>query len=733
MASSVRKSGRQRKPTRKADDDPFAGIELSDEERVRVRSDDDDSADEFVAPAEAEEPSEDDVLEGEDDIELEDDSPAVDDDFSDIDMTFDELATPRKTSDRPRKSRPGERPVPMSSTLRASRGLSDPRLRGSKEQIRLFMFGPAEADQQRALHNVYRWKLDAVLPSRHSKAGLGGYHRSYYEKETMRKQDMENDWKWYDDHGGKEAFQQHQEVTELGAAAGTAYLPGDSTPINLLLGEYDKQHLYKLPPLAALDLDKPFLADPDDDRPQSKRMAKRSGWIINIGERVQTIGWAPNQEGDTQYLALATLTIDSCLDQNVPSAFTPQVTPKKSAIQIWEFTKAEDGYFDPTTPPQLRQVICADFGDIRQLKWCHFPRKYEEENIAGKRLGLLAGVWADGHIRVIDVHLSAATSGTQYLHLDSVAFAAIPDGEVFSAVCWVSAHALIGSTSKGGMGLFSLPTSLGSSPATPLVSSILQSTYITAITTCYPSRPHILVSTSLSGYISMTDLSRVTTSTRINPSNTIFSPRARIARQVIEWHDWSQMVLTIDDNQTLQGLPLRRFFGYSGMVRYKSSVLSLAASECHPFIAGAQISGDVSTTNIMRRVFNSKEILSLGRWFQHTWRRTVSPQLKLPGNESLEATTNGSNESQGRDQTTMATDTKDRGMTRFVEGFKAETTLIFKLQVSKDPNALGLFTTIHEAQTAVTQVAWNPNLCCGGWIAAGTATGLLRVEDLGTS
>ncbi|KAF1986990.1 hypothetical protein K402DRAFT_393136 [Aulographum hederae CBS 113979] len=41
-----------------------------------------------------------------------------------------------------------------------------------------------------------------------------------------------------------------------------------------------------------------------------------------------------------------------------------------------------------------------------------------------------------------------------------------------------------------------------------------------------------------------------------------------------------------------------------------------------------------------------------------------------------------------------------------------------------------LYTTLYEGSSAVTCVAWNPNVSCGGWAAAGCASGLVRVEDL---
>jgi transcription factor C subunit 6 len=38
--------------------------------------------------------------------------------------------------------------------------------------------------------------------------------------------------------------------------------------------------------------------------------------------------------------------------------------------------------------------------------------------------------------------------------------------------------------------------------------------------------------------------------------------------------------------------------------------------------------------------------------------------------------------------------------------------------------------TIHEEETHVTALSWNPNQSCAGWASAGLGCGLLRIEDL---
>ena len=58
--------------------------------------------------------------------------------------------------------------------------------------------------------------------------------------------------------------------------------------------------------------------------------------------------------------------------------------------------------------------LCPDWGDPRQLKFCSTPR--EERDGYGEdghrlRLALLAGVWADGFVRVLDLRVDRRAEG----------------------------------------------------------------------------------------------------------------------------------------------------------------------------------------------------------------------------------------------------------------------------------------------------------------------------------
>lgn len=41
-----------------------------------------------------------------------------------------------------------------------------------------------------------------------------------------------------------------------------------------------------------------------------------------------------------------------------------------------------------------------------------------------------------------------------------------------------------------------------------------------------------------------------------------------------------------------------------------------------------------------------------------------------------------------------------------------------------------VISTVREEEEGVTQIDWNPNLVCGGWVAVGWGSGLVRVQDL---
>jgi transcription factor C subunit 6 len=72
-------------------------------------------------------------------------------------------------------------------------------------------------------------------------------------------------------------------------------------------------------------------------------------------------------------------------------------------------------------------------------------------------------------------------------------------------------------------------------------------------------------------------------------------------------------------------------------------------------------------------------------------------------------------------------------LVRISEGYRAVQQGIAHSAVSKRKGnpEIGRSISIFEEKSAVTALAWNPNLKYGTWAVAGMGSGLLRVEDVG--
>lgn len=75
----------------------------------------------------------------------------------------------------------------------------------------------------------------------------------------------------------------------------------------------------------------------------------------------------------------------------------------------------------------------------------------------------------------------------------------------------------------------------------------------------------------------------------------------------------------------------------------------------------------------------------------------------------------------------------DKPLARIMEGYKASQPGVQHSVTSKKAKnpELGKGLTIYEEPSAITVLAWNPNLKFGTWAVAGMGDGLLRVEDVG--
>lgn len=778
MSSPARKSARRRQPSKKYTVDAFEGLDIPDSVADSTRpapipiEDSGDDADFHADANVSPEPAEDELsnagdIEREEPDELDDANTQAEEEYD----NEEESVVGASDAEKP-LFRKGKRKKPEWGKSKGGRahqadprfqprGLLEPATRGSKEVQRLFMFGPTVEDQTPPLQGHFKWSAEPTLPSRNSSAGgFGGFTRSFSLREEAVKRESDEGWEWYDLEGGKESFSTAQAVSALDPAEGQTYMPAISTPpLKFAMGPFKDQRLYKLHVGSSMNLNEAFVPEaPSADLPTPSQDPRsvRNGWFVNLGRRVTSLDWVPNQKGPRQFLAISTLSDtvseseEAAYEATKSPAFTPQPSYKAS-IQIWEFRADDDGRVDMQQPPQLRRVICTAWGELKSLKWCPAPRIYPESSeTSALNLGLLASFWGDGAVRVLDVSISASVDmACEYVRYNGAALAIRPPNTVCSCFTWLSSTGIAVASANGTLGVWHIPSSIkathmhhpgqDSQPssvqsAEPVMYASLATTYILGIVSCYPSRPNMLLATTMAGHLFMLDLMDMSSNTTLSPGVTIRSTRTRIGRTILVWHDWSQMALSADDNFTLVAYPLRRFFRQIGCTRYKSPPMDVAVSPCHPFVLAGCAGGEVVSNNPLRRAYESKVPIWNQAWFRHEWR-------PLKADEALDDAKSGEDigmegagpetDGQARERKGAMGSPPSSGICRILEGFKCDFVRLFNTEDSFAHRENGtIYTTVHELNSAVTGVVWNPNLHVGGWAAAGMASGLLRVEDI---
>ncbi|OQE28692.1 hypothetical protein PENSTE_c003G09984 [Penicillium steckii] len=727
----ARKSGRVRASKAVYTEDPFAAAGISDEEfddkpskKTRRLKEESPSDDEFVG-------GDDDEDEDVDDEEMEDAAASEEDKDAEeeeregeglegslaggmeMDVDVPVLTTKKKataSSARPRARLPDGKPE-MDPNETHYRGGLDHNSNTSKEMLYRFAFGSDDRDLIAAIYQRDRWSggADSCFPRRVTLEALEQgpnykYGPTFGQIPENCQEERTAGWDWYYDREIGIKFRAKQKLAKLKKTDLKHYLAKLPTkPHTVLMGPTDRRTQIDLDYHEPYDYGKAW-EDPsqweDNEKP---RKTAREGWLMSFGQKIQCLAWAPNQEEDTQYLAVvAPITGGQKKSYNSSdgehrTAFDP--TPAyPCAIQIWEFKGREasttTNSLNMESKPQRRLVICTKWGDIRSIAWCPIPRdkRPEDNQEENETIGLLAGIWGDGKVRVLDVKLRRGSPREEYVQVTSPVFEARPSSTVCSCVTWLSPSDIAVGCSDGHVAIWSiLPVS--SPEPQPYFYNLIHSTWILSITSAYPTNPHLLCTISMDGETrlwSMVDPDRETSST----------VRMRVAASHVKYSPVLQAVISVDENDFARMMPIRRFFASTAIARLPSSVTSLApCSSWHPCMLTGGTGGEVTATNPLRKLLYTKEQQYQQRWFTHEW---------------------------------VAGDSTDSpGISRFFDGYKAESQVLAKNRADEIRGITKMSTTtIYEEGTHVTALDWNPNRRCAAWASAAMGCGLLRVEDL---
>ncbi|RPB14864.1 hypothetical protein P167DRAFT_533847, partial [Morchella conica CCBAS932] len=307
--------------------------------------------------------------------------------------------------------------------------------------------------------------------------------------------------------------------------------------------------------------------------------------------------WAPSREKGSQYLLLSTKH-DSTFAPSPPPPRAPTAAretppaferaPGPSCIQVWRFpTDAATGTTS-TGPPNLQLALCHDWGYASCLKFHQAPR----ENADERDLGLLAAVFRDGNIRVIQVRLPEQTAeeeaggATAFVKVTTPAYTLSLDATLCTTLTWLTPHSLIAGCSNGFLSAWDLTRH----PSTPYLYTPVHQTYIAAIASCFPSFPTHVVTASLDGYCRITSL--------LDPyTDTVVNNRSRIAPTSICWVDAVSAAVSSEEGAWVKFYPLRRFFSATTVCKHSGVVNAVAGSAVHAFLVSGGSEGECAFSN----------------------------------------------------------------------------------------------------------------------------------------
>ncbi|KAA8646157.1 transcription factor TFIIIC subunit TFC6 [Aspergillus tanneri] len=727
----TRRSNRQSGPRTKYTDDPFEMAGVSDEsapEETRPpqskgkaavsQAQGSSSDEEFKMADEANEDNPDDSSDDEDD-----DGDMVPENDGDEDEPMSEDSEPARSrrhlktpAARPKSARKRHTDGPFVSAddETHSRGSWNPAEHLGKADHFRVTFGTDDRDLLSILHarDIWSGGLDSTFPTRSSldeaqKASGYRYGLTFGAEPEDLERERTRGWDWYyaEDVGGR--IRKRQRIEKISERqVRQAYLPRPREQKHkVFIGPVDDQKLFTLAQHESVDFGEAWPETKDSTR---TKKTKRQGWILNMGQRVKCMAWAPNQPGLTQYLAMVAPLLEEQkvnyarpLDAGAP-AFSPSA-PYPCALQLWAFKAAKDDSFtkklDMSSKPRLRLTLCTNWGDLKRIAWCPMARdsRDEDDEDALKNIGLLAGIWGDGCVRVIDVKLSRDPRKTEFCttvtRVASPVFEAKPPSTVCTCVAWLSPSDIAVGCANGFVAVWSIASSSTSPQPLPYFYEPLHSTYILNLTSAYPTYPHLLSTTSMDGDTRLTSLID-------RHKNTVGTMRMRFGSAHLSYSPILQAFLSGDENDFARMLAVRRFYTTTAIARLPSTISALApCSFWHPSLLYGATSGAVVAINPMRRVLHPKEKQWQQTWFTHEWVR--------------------------------GTETNSPGASRFHDGYRAESISLLR-NLMGDPKLVNgtMIITIFEEGTHVTALSWNPNQACAGWASAGLGCGLIRIEDL---
>ncbi|KAK5118077.1 hypothetical protein LTR62_004123 [Meristemomyces frigidus] len=531
------------------------------------------------------------------------------------------------------------------------------------------------------------WARDLTLPSRHEDAdGYGGFHHSFIDNNDAQHDEARRAWERYADSGCAKVFEDYQALNVLGSKQSAEHIV-ESQACDFVMGPAAEQKLFHLHTQQSLSLERPWSRTgvPHAETNNDSTSDERSGFMVNLGGRVQCLEWVSAQRGSSQYL---TALVAPIIGHEVAD---PDAGDNSSNIQIWCLEADVQGRVDNTMPPRLAVVLRYPWAGVRMMQWCSTHRRPSEIDIPN----LLAIIAEDGVLRVCGVPLDLIVDDTEYKLLEKSLELRVANC-LCTCIAWLSPTRITAGYSDGRVRIWDL-SQVQTGEMTPIKTIRAHNSYITSIVAKSSDVLTQMVVVALSGKI--THISYAETATRTTGT---VSQINHMTMPILIYHEFLQRVISYDDDGAVYTYTLPGSGRPKIVAKANGLITSMASSPCHPCILIGTADGKVISANPLQADVRSKQGTWQQKWFTHEWRAASHNDVRNNTNSACTENPSG------------------KALSRILEGYKAECV---------DSVAPTPFRMV-EGKTAITALAWNPNIHVGGWAAAGMGGGLVRIEDI---
>ncbi|ODQ65052.1 hypothetical protein NADFUDRAFT_51651 [Nadsonia fulvescens var. elongata DSM 6958] len=411
-------------------------------------------------------------------------------------------------------------------------------------------------------------------------------------------------------------------------------------------------------------------------------LLNKQGYIINAGDPITSMAWSSSILGDDQYLAVATISGGILPTSEQISGFNNRAF--SSSIQIYkiDFSKKDSN----EGAAKLVQIIGFEWGNAWDLEWK--PGNSGDNGY----LGSLAAVFQDGKARLFDVIIESDENRYTSLIKPTLVMS-LDDSKITCLTFRTEDYVSVG-TYDGYIAEFycgsDQPEDHGDDEngSAPVYHYPLFSSYITSITSARPKRPNLLYANSTEGCGRLVDIRDIKRAISLSARN--FS-----AHTFSKYIPMLDSFLTYEDPDTSKALPIRKtdiiLLGTS-LTKHDGTMTSMDASIRHPFVLTGGSDGTLRMGNALRRATINKRQANTIYNYLTLWQLDYSDKNNTPG-----------------------------GIYRLSEMNRAE-------KLSK-PNTY-VRAIIYPPQVIVSSVCWNQTLIGGGWYAAATHAGIIRIEKV---